>query len=110
MFAKAKSSSSTHGVPLTRLPADFSIPADLQNRFWYDQAERRLVFDGFMSKSAYDRLCLLSNDLDYREALDDLFRIAVPEDEVPSKAPVMVWVACLVGGLIAAATVVWAIS
>jgi hypothetical protein len=109
MFAKAKSSSSVHGVPLTHLPADFSIPADLESRFWYDEPARRLVFDGFMSKAAYDRLCLLSNDLDYREALDDLFRIAVPEDEVESKAPILVWAACLAGGLIAAATVAWSL-
>jgi hypothetical protein len=72
-----------HSVPLERFPAEVEFPADLKLRIRYDPVRRRLVHIGFMSKSDYDRLFLLSDDWGYRRKLEDLFRLCTPE-EAPS--------------------------
>lgn len=69
-----------HKVPLSGLPADLHVPDELQNRFWFDAERKLLCYDGFMSKSTYDRLEALSRDRLYQSALEELFRISVPED------------------------------
>jgi hypothetical protein len=33
-----------------------------------------------MSKTAFDRLCQLSNDWAFRRTLEELFRLSIPED------------------------------
>jgi hypothetical protein len=68
-----------HGVRLERMPEAFEVPAWAQNRLTYDASGRRLVFRGFMSKSDFDKLNLLSDDWPYRRALEELFREATPE-------------------------------
>lgn len=69
-----------HSVRLDRLPEEFEIPASIANRFRYDDAGRRLVFQGFMSKGDFDRLYLISNDWSYRRALEELFRVSTDAD------------------------------
>lgn len=71
-------------VALSVPPADFQVPDDLKERFWYDRRRQRLCFDGFMSKSTYDQLLKLSRDVQYRRALEALFRSSIPEDNVGS--------------------------
>lgn len=70
-----------HFVPFDGLPSGFSIPADLADRFAYDESRRRLVFRGFMSKADFDRLTGLAEDWSYRRAVDELFQCCTPEDE-----------------------------
>ena len=70
-----------HCVTLSEPPADFQVPDDLKERFWYDGQRKRLCFDGFMSKCTYDRLLKLSWDVHYRRALEGLFRSSIPEEE-----------------------------
>lgn len=72
-----------HYARLSNLPADLQFPADLQERIWCYEVERKLAFKGFMSKATFDRLELLHEDYQYRRALQDLFRIAVPETHPP---------------------------
>ena len=59
-----------HYVPLGRLPDDLSFPDNLKARFWYDESRKSLAFDGFMSKATFDRSWQLSNDSEYRRALE----------------------------------------
>lgn len=66
-------------VPLESPPDRLDIPADLSERFWYDGSGKRLALEGPMYKTVYDRLRVLSQDRDYLVALDQLFRISVPD-------------------------------
>ena len=70
-----------HQVPLNDAPSDLEVPDELKERFWYDAQQKRLCFDGFMSKATFDRLDELSTDGHYQHALNDLFRISIPEQE-----------------------------
>jgi hypothetical protein len=70
-----------HFVPFDRPPAGLRVPPDLEGRFDYDAARKRLVFRGFMSKADFDRLAMLADDWSYRRAIDDLFQACTPEDE-----------------------------
>lgn len=70
-------------VPLAELPEKFAVPDQLRDRFWYDQDKKRLAYDGAMSKATYDRLRGLSSHFNYQRAMEELFRIAVPEDDRP---------------------------
>jgi hypothetical protein len=72
-----------HFVPVERFPQGIEFPADLWMGIRYDPIRKRLVFLGFMSKTEFDRLCLLSDDWGYRRPLEDLFRQCTPE-ETPS--------------------------
>lgn len=78
-----------HHVPLSELPADVRVPDDLRELFWFDAERKRLCFDGFMSKDTFDRLVFLSGDRKYQTALEELFRISVPDD-VPDGASQLV--------------------
>ena len=69
-----------HYVPLHRLPANFRVPENLRNRFWYDQDKKALAFEGPMFKLTFDRLREISHDYDYQRALEKLFQLAVPEE------------------------------
>jgi hypothetical protein len=90
-----------HSIPLSTLPADVQVPDDLKKRFWHDPDRHRLCFDGFMSKATYDRLERLSHDEQYQHALDELFRICVPEGTTagPSGLNVVQFVALLFGAI-----------
>ena len=51
----------------------------MTHRIAFDASRHRLVFRGFMSKTEFDRLCLLSDDWGYRRPLEDLFRLCTPD-------------------------------
>jgi hypothetical protein len=70
-----------HFVPLEELPTGFVVPERDQNHFWYDEDKKRLEYDGVMYKATFDRLRGLSSDFKYQRAVEELFRIAVPDDE-----------------------------
>jgi hypothetical protein len=86
-----------HSVRLSQPPANFQPPEDLRNRFWYDDTRQRLCFDGFMSKATFDRLKPLDQNCHYQRAIDELFRICVPEEQVRGAANVGVVVSALFG-------------
>ena len=71
-------------VPLESFPSNLALPEEVRDRFWYDDARRRLVFDGFMSKALFDQLWSLHKDDGFRRALEELFRICTPT-QVPSR-------------------------
>jgi hypothetical protein len=68
-----------HQTPLEKLPANFRIPEQDRNRFWYDEAKRCLVYDGAMFKRTFDRLQGLSDEYAYERAVERLFQMSVPE-------------------------------
>ena len=70
-----------HFVLLERLPDGLKFPDDLGERIRYDPDRRRLVYRGFMSKSEFDRLCVLSEDWSYRRPLEELFRLSTSGSE-----------------------------
>jgi hypothetical protein len=70
-----------HFITMDRLPDGLEFPPALKDRIWFDAAQRRLVFRGFMSKAEFDRLNRLSDDWGYRRPLEDLFRLCTPEEE-----------------------------
>src|SRR5262245_5124952 len=78
-------------VPLEKLPPGVSFPAspkvnarfvydsvtdDPMTRVWYDQKEKRLYYKGVMESDARSALIKLSEDRDYRGAIDRLWRNA----------------------------------
>ena len=75
-----------HFVNMPDFPERLQFPPDLSDRIRYDTARKRLVYDGFMSKTDFDRLCRVSDDWGYRRALEDLFRLCTPEER---KRPVL---------------------
>jgi hypothetical protein len=75
-----------HFVSMPNSPERLPFPPDLSDRIRYDTTGRRLVYDGFMSKTDFDRLCRVSDDWGYRRALEDLFRLCTPEER---KRPVL---------------------
>jgi predicted membrane-bound spermidine synthase/cytochrome c-type biogenesis protein CcmH/NrfG len=64
-------------VAMPALPAGVTFPPDSsKSRVWYDDAEKRLYYKGVMEDEERARLMKLSEDKDYRGAVDKLFRNA----------------------------------
>ncbi len=74
-----------HFVTLERLPEEMDFPADLKDRIRVDAQSKRLYFRGYMSKTDFDRICLLTKDWSFRRKLEDLFRICIYDEEPESK-------------------------
>lgn len=70
-------------VLLKRLPEGIEFPADLQAKISFDASKQELNFEGFMSKTEFDRLLRLSNDLEYQRSLERLFRICTFSNNQP---------------------------
>ncbi len=68
-------------VKLDRLPENFSFPETLADRISYDATSCQLKFNGFMSKTDFDKLVRLHNDIQYQRALERLFQICTFESE-----------------------------
>ncbi len=66
-------------VKLDRLPENLVFPEKLADRISYDTDSRQLQFRGFMSKTDFDKLVCLHNDIDYQRALERLFQICTFE-------------------------------
>jgi hypothetical protein len=64
-----------HSVRLDRLPDGLPFPPELMSRISYSAERRELQFDGFMSKTDFDKLVRLNNDLGYQRALERLFQV-----------------------------------
>jgi hypothetical protein len=80
---------------LDRPPDAFVVPEDLRGRFGYDATRRGLTFDGYMSKTTFDRLRDISYEFAYQRALEELFRIAMPEDDSSGRRGYL-WVLAIV--------------
>src|SRR5262245_17409835 len=64
-------------VVLEKLPAGVTFPSDgSKSRFWYKEKENRLYYKGVMEADARAELMKRSEDLDYRGAIDRLWRNA----------------------------------
>jgi hypothetical protein len=61
-------------VRLDRLPDGLVFPAELAARISFANDSHELRFDGFMSKTDFDKLLRLHNDLAYQRALEQLFQ------------------------------------
>lgn len=66
-------------VKLEQLPSGLSFPEKLADRISYDPALGELQFSGFMSKTDFDKLVRLHNDIAYQRALERLFQICTFE-------------------------------
>ncbi|OJW22570.1 MAG: hypothetical protein BGO49_00885 [Planctomycetales bacterium 71-10] len=64
-------------VTLDRLPDDFAVPAGYADRLTFDAAARRLTFQGYMSKTDFDRLSARTRDWAFRRKLEELFQQCV---------------------------------
>ena len=89
-------------VPVDRLPEGLSFPGDLQRRIHYDPSRHRLAFGGFMSKATFDRLYRLTDDREYRRALEELFQVCTYDD---SESAGHIGMRGLMWGMIGLATV-----
>jgi spermidine synthase/cytochrome c-type biogenesis protein CcmH/NrfG len=64
-------------VALPALPAEVKFPDDnSESRVWYNESEKRLYYKGVMEEEERSRLMKLSEDKDYRGAIDKLYRYA----------------------------------
>jgi len=64
-------------VTLDKLPPGVAFPADSsKSRVWYNEKEKRLYYKGVMESDARAELMKRSDDLDYRGAIDRLWRNA----------------------------------
>ena len=88
-------------VPLDSLPEGLVFPATLQDRISHDPVAKRLYFDGFMSKTDFDKLICLSNDIGYQRALERLFQIATFSDDTSTHSAVKAWVMAGVAAAVA---------
>jgi len=74
-----------HSVELTRLPDQVRFPERLRERVRFDATRGRLIFQGFMTKCAYDELATLTDDAAYHRALEELF-VLTSAEAVPASA------------------------
>jgi hypothetical protein len=96
-----------HFVRLDRLPERLIFPSEQEGKIGYDAAVKRLWYRGFMSKAAFDRLYLLSEDWGYRRALEELFQLSTPEDEPPRRAARALTTVLATLGILLGAAFVW---
>ena len=75
-----------HFVSLERLPEEMEFPADLKDRFRFDAQSKRLYYHGYMSKTDFDRICMLTKDWSFRRKLEELFRDCVYDEEPSSRS------------------------
>lgn len=66
-----------HSVRLERLPSNFQFPQELTGKISFDAGSQQLKFDGFMSKTDFDKLVRLHNDLSYQRSLEQLFQVSI---------------------------------
>lgn len=74
-------------VRLERLPAKFQFPAELTAKISFDASRQELQFNGFMSKTDFDKLVRLHNDLAYQRALERLFQTCTYSATYSTGAP-----------------------
>jgi hypothetical protein len=74
-------------VRLDRLPTGLHFPVELSTKISFDAARQRLQFEGFMSKTDFDKLVRLHNDLAYQRALQELFQTCTFTPVSTGRAP-----------------------
>ena len=79
-------------VQLDSLPEGVAFPSALQDRISYDPATKRLCFEGFMSKTDFDKLIRLSNNIAYQRAMERLFQIATYTDKPSQESSGKAWI------------------
>jgi hypothetical protein len=88
-------------VPLQHLPDGLQFPPELSHRIAYDAQQRKLAYEGYMSKTHFDKLIHLDKSDEYRRAIEQLFQICEFEVEDTSAGtwqrlvPILVTVAVL---------------
>jgi hypothetical protein len=70
-----------HFVMLDKLPEGIEFPHDLRDKIRFDAQSKKLCFQGYMSKTEFDRLCLITKDWGFRRKLEELFQVCVYEDD-----------------------------
>jgi hypothetical protein len=70
-------------VRLDRLPDGLAFPGELAAKISFAPDAHELRFEGFMSKTDFDKLLRLSNDLAYQRALEQLFQKCTFRNAVP---------------------------
>ena len=68
-----------HFVTMSSLPPGLIFPPQYADKLRFDATQKRLVFQGVMSKADFDSLSCLSDDWGYRRPLEDLFRLSIEE-------------------------------
>ncbi len=98
-----------HFVNLARLPEDLTFPPEDSDRIDYDGNTKRLIYRGPMCRQAYERLRQAHENIQYQQAIDDLFRVATFEvaDDNQHKSPVMTYVCLGFIGITVAAIAIW---
>ena len=74
-------------VRLEHLPHGVKFPDELSARISFDAERHQLRFDGFMSKTDFDKLVRLTNDVCYQRALQELFQICTFSSSSAVPAP-----------------------
>lgn len=69
-----------HSVRVPSIPSNIEFPDNLQGRIRFDAAHHHLEFRGFMSKSEYDQLLRLSQDVNYQNAIVKPFQFSTVPD------------------------------
>ncbi|MBM3272803.1 hypothetical protein FJY94_06085 [Candidatus Kaiserbacteria bacterium] len=98
-----------HSTSLRKLPDGLAFPERLQNRISFDPARKRLSYCGFMPKCTYDELIGLASDLEYRQAVEQLFVLSSNEASNGSLPAVGLpkLAAIAVGALLVLAVATW---
>ena len=90
-------------VPLHQLPEDIEFPPELRDRIMYDPKGKHLAFDGYMSKTHFDKLSRLHRNDEYRRAVEKLFQICEFEYEDEGRKPLRKVISVTVGVFVLAA-------
>jgi len=85
-----------YSVSLKKIPDGLSFPLRLQERVSLDREKGRLTYRGFMTKCTYDELAKLSDDPEYRRALEQLFVLTSAEMSAAQPQRRGVWAAMAV--------------
>jgi hypothetical protein len=68
-----------HFVKLERLPEGYEIPRSVSDKLHFDAEGHRLVFQGYMSKTEFDRICEPTRDWGFRRSVEELFMKSVAD-------------------------------
>jgi hypothetical protein len=99
-----------YSVELLSLPDGVAFPGRLEDRVRFDPTRRRLIFQGFMTKCAYDELATLTDDAAYHRALEQLFvatSAAVSAGPPQRRVPAAILTAAL-GTAVVVGSLLWA--
>lgn len=96
-------------VRLECLPAELKFPAELTAKISFDPARQQLQFNGFMSKTDFDKLVRLHNDLAYQRALERLFQSCTFTPASPTPAASQRRLPLVFAGVATAAVVMMAL-